>query len=73
MAASRTHLLAKSVCGSSPKTPGNTALAETVSLPLHITPLESIETDRDPETPHKVRSCRTVLTIFHKLVNTSKT
>lgn len=58
MAAPGAQFVAKSVSGtgSSPKTPGHTALAEPVGLPLQITPLESIETESiNPNTPQKVR------------------
>lgn len=54
MAAQRSHLARTlSGSGSSPKTPSSTALTETV--PLHITPLDSLDSDREPNTPNKVK------------------
>lgn len=54
MAAARS-LMAKTLSGTnaaSPKTPSNAVVTEAV--PLHITPLDSIDSERDPDTPHKV-------------------
>lgn len=58
MADPRSSFMTKAVCGISPKTPNQTVFSETGNLPLQITPLESIETEGDPETPHKVRIIR---------------
>lgn len=55
MADPRSSLMTKAVRGISPTTPNQTLFSETGNLPLQITPLESIEAERDPETPHKVR------------------
>lgn len=55
MAVQATQLLVRT--GSSPKTPGNTTLVtEAGGLPLHITPLDMVESDHNPSTPHKVSS-----------------
>lgn len=59
MAAQRSQLakpLHGSISGASPKTPSNTALTETV--PLHITPLDPLDSDREPDTPYKVKLMR---------------
>ena len=58
MADPRSSFMTKAVCGISPKTPNQTVFSETGNLPLQITPLESIETEKDPETPYKVRIIR---------------